>query len=110
MQFNIIGNYDCGEPRSTLSIDRIVGEGQATGSISFEDIEIPITINFSPSSYEGSGYDLSFSGNRDNPNLYVGGAGRSETSEYMQIEISGGYPTTSSVTTFKGLYMRRIEQ
>ena len=104
----LTGKYYSSEINSTLVIDKAnVSNGQASGNIELDGINVPVNIHFHFENNVGPVTDLSFSGNVDNPNEYVGGAGRTNNQNYSSIKIAGGYPTGKDVNTFEGEYKRQ---
>jgi hypothetical protein len=102
------GTYYCSEINSTLIIDGVDNAtGQANGTIEIDNIAIPIMMHYHLENNTGPVTDLWFAGNLDNPNKYVGGAGRVESTSYKSIKIAGGYPTENDVNTFEGTYKKQ---
>jgi hypothetical protein len=105
---SLVGKYFCAEINSTLTIDSADNaNGQASGSIIVASVEVPVNIHYHFENNVGPVTDLWFAGNQDNPNYYVGGAGRAVSMNFESIKLAGGYPTAADVISFEGDYKRQ---
>lgn len=106
----LAGNYFCQALNSRFVVERADdSNGSASGYFEMQgkdgNVVIPVTIHYHFENNVGPITNLWFAGNDDNPNEYVGGAGRTNTS-FEVIQLAGGYPTHESVETFMGDYVR----
>jgi len=81
--------------------------GQASGTFELDGVVIPVQVHYHFKDNVGPVTNLWFAGNDDDPNEYVGGAGRTDNSNYSVIAIAGGYPTHDGVRVFEGNYTRQ---
>lgn len=104
---SLVGTYFCKEINSTFVVKEAnVANGEAKGSIRIGDVIINVNIHFHFANNVGPVTDLAFIGHNDDPNEYVGGAGRTDTS-FTSIKIAGGYPTSDDVSAFEGNFLRQ---
>ncbi len=102
------GIYFCPENNSKFVVEQAnVATGQARGYFEMDDISIPIEIRYHFENNVGPVTDLSFSGGKDDPNQYVGGAGRTNNASFSSIQLAGGFPTHTSVEPFRGEYLKQ---
>jgi len=105
---SLVGRYFCPENNSTLTVTEAnVANGQGAGVFEIDDISIPVKIHYHFEGNVGPVTDLWFAGGKDNPNQYVGGAGRTNNQGFPNIQIAGGYPTHTATRTFQGNYLRQ---
>ncbi|MCU0423012.1 MAG: hypothetical protein MUC81_09400 [Bacteroidia bacterium] len=105
---SLTGKYYCSEINATLVIQNSNdSNGQANGSITIDNVTIDINIHYHFENNVGPVTDLNFKGQKDNPNYYVGGSGRTTTPDFSVIRIAGGYPTANDVNTFEGSFHRQ---
>ena len=104
----LVGKYYSSEINSYFVVQEANdSNGQADGYIEIDGITIPVNIHYHFENNVGPVTDLNFSGNKDNPNYYVGGSGRTTAPDFSSIRIAGGYPTALDVNTFEGEYKRQ---
>lgn len=105
---SLVGKYFCSQLNSTFTVESANdANGQAKGTIEIDGVVIAVQIHYHFENNVGPITDLWFAGNKDNPNYYVGGVGRTNNQGYKMIKIAGGYPTNSDVNTFEGEYLRQ---
>ena len=105
---SLVGTYVSSEINSTLVVETAdVSNGQGSGKITIDGITIPVRIHYHYENNVGPITDLWFAGSIDDPNQFVGGAGRTDNSDFASIKIAGGYPTKTDVNTFEGNYVRQ---
>jgi len=105
---SLVGKYHSKEINSNLIIkDANNANGQASGQIEIGGITIPVKIHYHFENNVGPVTNLWFAGNQDNPNEYIGGAGRTNNTNFATIDIAGGYPTDKDVSSFEGTYVRQ---
>ncbi len=105
---SLVGTYFCPETNSRFIVTEAnVANGQGKGVFEIDNISIPVQIKYHFENNVGPITDLWFGGGKDDPNEYVGGAGRTNNQGFTSILIAGGYPTHDSVRTFEGNYIRQ---
>ena len=105
---SLVGRYFCPELNSTFNVTEAnVANGQGAGVFEIDHISIPVRIHYHFENNVGPITDLWFAGGKDDPNEYVGGAGRTNNQGFREIVLAGGYPTHTDAKTFKGTYIRQ---
>ena len=105
---SLVGRYYCPENGSTFTVTEAnVANGQGAGIFEIDNISIPVKIHYHFENNVGPITDLWFAGGKDDPNEYVGGAGRTNNQGFNSIKLAGGYPTHTDTRTFQGEYLRQ---
>ena len=105
---SLVGTYYSSEINSTFTVTEANdSNGQGKGIIEIDKISIPVRIHYHFENNVGPITDFWFAEGKDDPNEYVGGAGRTNNQGYANIKIAGGYPTENDVNTFEGNYKRQ---
>lgn len=105
---SLVGTYYSSDINATFTVTEANdANGNGRGVIEIDNISIPVQIHYHFENNVGPITDLWFAGGKDDPNEYVGGAGRTNNQGYAEIRIAGGYPTHNDVSTFEGTFKRQ---
>lgn len=105
---SLVGKYFCAANNSTFTVTEAnVANGQGRGVFEIDNISIPVAIHYHFENNVGPVTDLWFAGGKEDPNEFVGGAGRTNNQGFPNIQLAGGYPTHTATRTFEGNYLRQ---
>ncbi|HLP48455.1 MAG TPA: hypothetical protein VK186_04090 [Candidatus Deferrimicrobium sp.] len=105
---NLIGTYVCKELNAEFKVTEATdSNGSAKGVFSMGTMSLGISIHYHFKNSGGPETTLSFSGAKDDPNLYVGGAGfYPNKSNVTEITLAGGWATINETIGFSSKFIR----